>query len=290
MALWPSLWKEGSTGKWSLAMRSLKRAIPQPIKDFLANYTRPAGSRKTITHHYLGEKIELVVKDDLTNGWYGHDWPLAERQEFLFLANLAIPPSGLIFDLGAHQGLVALLLKKKLVPEGRVVAVEIDRLNAEACNQNFRLNHENNITAVHGAVSDSCGMVQVNGRSNGRIVVKPSIFNVLYSKVSCLTIDRLTATYGAPDLVYLDVEGAEVLAMRGAGESLQFVPTWFIELHGSNACAQFGGSNAFIGRQFLSAGFALFVSEVQEKPFVRLVDIDELPSERCFLIASRKHG
>jgi FkbM family methyltransferase len=268
-------------------MRSLKEAIPLPIRDYIANYVLRPRLRRTIRHDYLGEEIELLIVDDFTEAWYGRDWEPGERQEFLFLSGLGIPESGLVFNIGAHQGLVALLLKRKLVPKGRVVAMEMDRLNAKACNENLCLNGEAGITVLNAAISDHCGLVRTTGRSNAQIVTRRSLFNVLYESVSSLTIDGMISKYGTPDLIYLDVEGAEVLAMIGASEGINRVPSWFVELHGNESCAQFGGSNLVVAKQFADVEFTIHISR-EDKPFVRLDDMTHLPSTRCFLIASRE--
>jgi FkbM family methyltransferase len=270
-----------------LAVR-LKQAIPQPIKDYIITLRRRYRPRKTIRHHYLGEELKILVVDDVTEGWYGRDWVPEERQEFLFFRDLGISASGLAFNIGAHQGIIALLLKRKLVPQGRVVAIELDKLNADACNENFRLNGEANIIAVHAAISDHCGVVRATGRSNAEIVVRRSMFSALYRNVNSITIDWMSSKYGIPDFIYLDVEGAEVLAMRGATQTINWVPTWLIELHGNAICARFGGSNFDVARQFADAGFTLYASEAEDQPFVQLDDLDHLSSGRCHLFACRE--
>lgn len=271
-----------------ISLRSIKDIIPKPIKDYIVRYRRRDRSGRTINHRYLGLEFELHVVDALSNEWYGRDWLPEERQEFFFLSKLGISPSGLVFDLGAHQGLVALLLKRKLVPQGRVVAIELDRLNAETCERNFKLNRESEIFTMHAGISDRRGMVKTTGRSNASIAGNRSVFRFLNSNVNSTTIDDLVTKFGVPDLIYLDIEGAEVLALRGAREAINCVANWFIELHSDESCAQFGGSNLEIARKFVDSGYRVHISEAEGTPFVQLVGLAQLPSGRCFLIASRE--
>lgn len=271
-----------------MASNRLKKLVPAPIRDRIARLRaeqrRPSG--ETLRHTYLGETLSVVVADGMSRGWYGDDWPEGSRTEIDLLATLDLPRDGLIFDIGAHQGVVAILLKRKLAPEGRVVCVELNGTNADACTENFRLNGEETIVCLHAAISDRPGFVHVTGRSNGQIVSEPSILNFLYPKVECLTVDDMIGRFGVPSLVFLDVEGAEVLAMKGAQRALSSVNAWFIELHGDETCGLFGGSNRGITRIFAEAGFTLYTG-VDEGPFFPLSDPDAVTGERGYLVATR---
>ena len=55
-------------------------------------------------------------------GWYDHDWP--ELPEIALLKQHGLRPGARVFDIGAHQGVVALMLSKTVGPEGFVLAVE----------------------------------------------------------------------------------------------------------------------------------------------------------------------
>jgi FkbM family methyltransferase len=265
----------------------VSRIIPRPVKDFIARRTRARGQSGTISHVYLGEKLELAVADDLTTCWYGRDWPAEERQEMLFLQGLGLKRDSLIFDIGAHQGVVALLLKRKFAPEGRVVAVEMDKLNASACRENCRLNGEPDVTSVHAAIADTVGEMRSTGRSNGSLVTSSGLADSLYEKVETTTIERMCEKYGAPDLIYLDVEGAEILALKDASSALAGATAWFIEMHGDETCLNFGGTNDSIVRLFREHGFDLYLSLAEDKPFLPLAPSDPIVKERCYLIAAK---
>ncbi|WP_162375465.1 FkbM family methyltransferase [Ancylobacter sp. TS-1] len=271
-----------------MALSSVKKLVPAPVRDLIARCRaeRRGHSGETLRHTYLGESLSVVVADGMSRGWYGADWPEGSRTEIDLLATLGLPRDGLIFDIGAHQGVVAILLKRKLAPQGRVVCVELNGTNAAACTENFRLNGEDNMVCLHAAISDRPGFVRVTGRSNGQIVAEPSMLNFLYPKVECLTVDDMIGRFGTPSLVFLDVEGAEVLAMKGAERALSSVNAWFIELHGDETCGQFGGSNRGIARVFAAAGFTLHTA-VDEGPFFPLADPDAVTGERGYLVATR---
>ncbi|MGV1014726.1 MAG: FkbM family methyltransferase [Methyloceanibacter sp.] len=267
----------------------IKRLTPQALRYYAASCARAWNAKNTdlIAYNYLGHRFRLSVTDSHTRGWYGRDWYPRERQELLFLQGLGIKADGLILNIGAHQGLVSMLLKRMLAPEGRVIAVEMDQLNARACAKNFALNSESEITAVHAAVSDRSGTIRSTGSS---IASSQSLLNVLYERVRAVTLDEICLEYGSPELVYIDVEGAEVLALRGAENALASVPVWFVELHGDQICGQFGGSNHEVARTFRNLGFQIYRSLAEDDPFVPCHDATVISGDRCFIIAiSPKH-
>ena len=64
----------------------------------------------------------------------------------------------------------------------------------------------------------------------------PGGFNISNGKsveIACNTLDNIMFDY-RPDVVKIDIEGAEVLALRGATNILQRVRKIIVEIHGEN--------------------------------------------------------
>ena len=57
----------------------------------------------------------MNINDRIAEEWYDKDWPLPS--EILFLSRAQLPRDGRIFDLGAHQCLIAMLLGREIVPD-----------------------------------------------------------------------------------------------------------------------------------------------------------------------------
>jgi FkbM family methyltransferase len=265
----------------------VRKYVPQSLRDYLLLLKRYSEKGGTIRHNYLGENLELCIADSFTNGWYGKDWSLEERQEILFLQRLALKSDSLIFDIGAHQGVVALLLKRKLAPQGRVIAVEMDEINWAACQENARLNQEHAITAVHAAIGDRTGTGRGTGRSNASLVRNNGLLRFMHSKVDMTTIDQMCSDYGVPDLIYLDVEGAETLAVKKASVALGRTCVWVVEMHGDDLCGRFGGSNKALVNVFWNHGYKLHLSSREDQPFLPIAADSNIPFDKCHLIATK---
>src|SRR5437868_6156695 len=84
---------------------------------------RLAGYRpRRVRHTYGGTPLEIELADPLGAAWYDRDWPALPEIELLSRHRLR--PGARVFDLGAHQGVVALMLAQAVGPDGQVVAVE----------------------------------------------------------------------------------------------------------------------------------------------------------------------
>jgi hypothetical protein len=146
--------------------------------------------------------------------------------------------------------------------------------------ENKSLNHVENLTLINAAVSERTGEISFLDCINGRISSSGSA-------VKCFTIDALTETYGQPDLVFVDIEGYEWLALQSSRSTLGGSADWFVEVHAGCGLESFGGSAEDIVGLFRSFGYFLYCqSDVHYRyPFQPLTSI---PKERFFLIATRQ--
>lgn len=146
----------------------VSRIIPPAIKHFIAGRRR-SGSQSFFRNTFLGQSLQVMDADELSRAWYAKPWTRSNRSEIPTLEGMGLPVEGTVFDIGAHQGIVSLLLKRLIVPKGRIIAVEMDSYNAWACRENIQRNGENAITCVNAAISDSVGWLRHTGRPNSSI-------------------------------------------------------------------------------------------------------------------------
>jgi FkbM family methyltransferase len=148
------------------------------------------------------------------------------------------PRGGVILDIGAHVGAYALLFGQWVGDGGRVYAFEPDPLALQGLRTHIALNGlASRVTAVEFAVTDRSG--------RGRLAVfdSPGISRLCgTSSESCEGVDAVVTSIDdfctgrniVPDVIKLDVEGAEVDALRGARRTIARARPGlqlFVEMH-----------------------------------------------------------
>jgi FkbM family methyltransferase len=159
-------------------------------------------------------------------------------------------PGGVFYDVGANVGWYSLLAARAVGSAGRVVAFEPSVSNAALLQENIAANRFANVTTIAAAVTDRSGWAtflyggSLEGRldkddceaqSQRRAARKTPKRS---SVVPIVALDSWIAETGQapPSVVKIDVEGAEVGALRGmAGTLLSAKPALLIELHNTRA-------------------------------------------------------
>lgn len=267
----------------------LRQTIPNPIYRLLrARRIRgriASYAPRNVQHSYAGHRLTVALRDGLGEGWYDHDWEIQPEIEALKRGRLA--SGSKVFDLGAHQAVVAMMLAQEVGPEGSVVAVEAEPHNIEVAEINLRLNAAANIVLVGAAVADEAGHLFFSEGLNGAVLPGGRIGKI---KVEAVTIDDLANRFGRPDVVFLDVEGYEERALRGATRTLDDRRTdFFVEIHDAATLRACGGSALSVAEHFLSRGYRCFVAPAVHGPIERdfePLDVSTLNrGERCYLVA-----
>lgn len=65
-----------------------------------------------------------------------------------------------MFDIGAHQSVVALMLEGEVQPRGRVIAVEANAHNVLVSRRNRELNEADGLEIVEAAAADEVGSLE----------------------------------------------------------------------------------------------------------------------------------
>ena len=157
----------------------------------------------------------------------------------------SLPAGGVFFDVGAHYGWMAMAAARKAGRRGRVVAFEASPPLIEVLRYHARVNRLRQVQVVHAAVSDvSAGSVPIfllnQGLScrNSITIGAPDVPYVtpqekLCIQVPSISLDDFALSSGlAPDVIKIDVEGAELLVLDGAEDMLdRFRPTLILASH-----------------------------------------------------------
>lgn len=255
---------------------SLRQArIARRVKNF---------PRRVVEHDYGGNRLKVLLADRLAEGWYDHDW--GKLHEIEVLAQGKLRTGATVFDLGAHQGVVALMLAKRVGRSGRVVAVEGMQHNADVARQNADLNDASEIIVRHAVIGDQVGQVRFFDGLNGS-VARDGVGHL----VDALTIDSLAEEYGPPDVLFVDIEGFELHALRGATSTLEHGCDWFVEVHLGAGLEQYGGSAAEVLAYFPQQRYERYVWRLDTEDEPQLLDDhDSPPTERFALVALSRSG
>jgi FkbM family methyltransferase len=239
---------------------------------------------KRVTHKYGTERLELEIADPLAEGWYDRDWQVVPEVDHLRLA--VSRDDSVIFDLGAHQCVVAMLLARVVCPKGRVIAVEANSHNVRAGRRNLIVNDVGNCDVVEGAVAERSGRLIFTCGLNGRVDDGTGEWG--QRSVRAYTVDELTSIYGPPDVLFIDVEGYECQVLNGAINTLCSRPTCLVEVHVGMGLEDFGGSVRHLLSFFSERGYNLSARAEDEEEFSQIQSATDAPNRRFFLIASAR--
>jgi FkbM family methyltransferase len=265
-----------------------KKVLPQSV----ANQIRVAAYRWTLRRFrpyqvrrtWAGYQFDLWISDPTSASWYDCDSPEVPT-EMLFLARHRLRAGATVFDCGAHQAVIAMVMGKLVGPSGNVIAVEASRHNYETALRNCGVNAASNVTMVHAAVSDNLEPVEFNRRGNGQVDDGTGAWGKI--AVPSVNVDELARRHGPPDVLFVDVEGFESRVLRGAIETLaRYRPDCFFEMHVGCGLEKFGGSVKAITDALDELGYQLWMSSPDADSFVPFAGDSAIVAARFFLIAT----
>jgi FkbM family methyltransferase len=213
------------------------RTIPQRIARFLAL----PGRKKyiAIANHIRRILPGTPIPWRLPFGawWLARDGDLDhklvkenfERAELRFVERL-LRPGMTVLDIGAHHGLYTLLCSKCVGRRGQVIAFEASPREVRRLLKHVRINGCSNVRIEPHAVgseSGSADLYVVNGSCNwGNSLRAPVLFESTFKiPVQVCPVDDVLLELGISrvDFIKLDVEGAELSALKGTARLLRGV-------------------------------------------------------------------
>jgi FkbM family methyltransferase len=242
-------------------------------------YTLARYDRRRVRHNYGGYELEIELIDPMGADWYDHDCPA--YPEIAFLRDYRLRSGAKVFDIGAHQCVVASVLSRIVGSSGFVLAVEASRDNCSAGERNMSLNGIRNCEVLHAAGAAESGTIFFNRGMDGQVDDGTGEWG--RTKVKAVSIDDLSLTYGVPDVLFIDVEGFECAVLKGAQSTLGSRPDCFVEVHIGAGLEKFGGSVSELLGLFPS-GYQFFMAS-RDGSFVRFDESSPLLAESFFLIA-----
>lgn len=193
-------------------------------------------NRDGVIQRGVGKGLQFNVGNSIAGYLLGTQEPHVQAA-----LKLLMKPNYVAYDLGANVGFLTMILARLTGPSGQVVAFEPVEANANQIRHNARLNGFDNIAVRAEAV----------GRSDGEVAFHISDFSTTGKLESiphksggsartlpmrCLDSVIAAGEIPPPDLIKMDIEGAEADCLEGAARLLaERRPIILIEVHDTNA-------------------------------------------------------
>jgi FkbM family methyltransferase len=194
----------------------------------------------------------------------------AYESNVLRMLERLLPIGGYFVDVGANIGLHTLVAARRVGARGRVDAIEPEPFSRKRLEEHLRLNQLENVNVFSYALSDGRGTAVLH-LSPAENLAKSSLraANVTMGlsgqspgsvEVQTRTLDEhISSANRAPDLLKIDVEGAELLVISGGLATLSKESSAPILFEASDLqTAAFGYSTQDLKRKLHEFGYQVF--------------------------------
>jgi FkbM family methyltransferase len=180
-----------------------------------------------------------------------------------------------VIDIGANIGYYTIIASTLVGPHGKVIAYEPEDNNYSFLLKNIEYNKLDNVVPVRSAVSDRNGKIELHiSNDNGlthAIVANCDVKETVY--VTTTTLDHSLKTMGVNkvDILKIDIEGAEIMAIKGMGETIRNNPNIiiFTEFY-PKAIRRFGQDPSDFLKSFISFDLSIWVIDEGQKTLTKL--------------------
>ena len=150
-------------------------------------------------------------------------------------------PGMTFYDVGANAGFFTLLGAARVGPKGNVVSFEPHPTTATQLRKQISVNYLTNVEVIEAAICDKIGTAEF---SDDTVAVMASLTTSASGhrtiRVKTETLDSIVANRSPPDLLKIDIEGAEIEALRGAPKLIaEKRPVLLVEVHSQEIAAQY---------------------------------------------------
>lgn len=196
----------------------------------------------TLTGPARGLRFRLNLKEFGEPPYFYGSYELNEARAIARICR----PGWVVWDCGIYLGYYTNLFSRLVGEDGHVVAFEPDPRNIKRTRANLALNNFGNVRFVQAAIGAPVGEIDFVISCNTNSHIQGSYIGVDYSdyatreqvdgliRVQCLSLDEAYEMPGmpSPNLIKIDIEGAELLALRHLDRITSEVrPIIILELH-----------------------------------------------------------
>lgn len=172
----------------------------------------------------------------------------------------ALTEGATFMDVGANIGWHTMHAARAVGPAGRVIAFEPDPRNIDLLLRSAWANRFDNVIGLAVALSDAVGsaVMQRLGGSDAAMFGADELVGIGDQRVTCVPLDSFGSWVDRLDVLKIDVEGADLLALRGAERLVTtHRPVIFFELCPDGLARFPGSSAAALGEWLDGHGYAI---------------------------------
>jgi FkbM family methyltransferase len=185
-----------------------------------------------------GSGLSLKLNPRYENDYaYGAYEPLVTE---LLMSHLK--PGSVFYDIGAHIGIISLIAARIVGTQGEVDAFEADSENAERIAEHAVRNSIGQIHVFNNAVWHTAGLLQFerasphSSRNQGSVSNATPQAGLEIVEIEGVTLDEFVRSHRPPDVVKVDVEGAEASVLEGSALLFETKkPILICEIHNARA-------------------------------------------------------
>ena len=208
---------------------------------------------RSVSRTVYGEQVRIPIavgelKSLLLNPSYP---PMFEGEELMELLVGKIRPTDVVFDIGAWHGINASLFARKA---RQVISFEPNPSTFKVLQETVAVNGAQNIEAHPLAIGNERTTAELWGSGSGSSL-RPGPGKVAHSRVNVISLDEFAAERSTlPDVIKMDVEGAEYNALTGAPRCLSHARLLYLEMH-FQELPKFDATPAMVEHLVCDAGF-----------------------------------
>jgi len=236
-------------------------AIATNLRDFLG--VGSADDPPSVLVNVGPMEVQIPAWDTVILPWLkeNSDWEPAVAEALRENAT----PGDVVLDVGAHVGIFTLALSKLVGPEGRVVAVEADPVNARFLRRNVMRSHCDNVIVLDVAAADRTGVVKLSrsieeNTGDSRTYEVATAGEVL--EVPALALDDVLS--GPLHLVKIDLQGTDHVAMRGMSRIIRECRPTIVTEYWPDAIRAYGDDPVKVLSWFRELGYSWTALEAPE--------------------------
>jgi FkbM family methyltransferase len=227
-------------------------AVRKRLADAARRTLRAAGLR-AVTRTVRGAPLRIpLAMGELRSMLFDPDYsPFFNEDEVMDVLAARIRAEDVVFDIGAYHGVWAMLLARHA---REVVAFEPNPGSFGVLKEMIAVNHAHHVSASPVAIGRETSTADFWGTGSGASL-REGQHRSSRSSVKVETLDRFVEGRSSlPDVIKIDVEGAEHQVLAGAPRCLAHARLVCIEVH-FDELPKFGADASMVSALMAGAGF-----------------------------------